>query len=234
MTSKNELPYFLKLRTFTLFLTATIILATLISVIFYPVNIGPKGLMNFTWTIALLIVYSIFCFFLPSLSSSYSKYLALKEGTIFGYITGVIWMIHVTMEHFINLPGNLNGITTLVFMFLNFVLFGTTAYRTMKKTGKLGLSLLSSIWCAMFSILLLIIYVIALIILFTKTFEKNLYDEFTKSGMKEIKSFIVNNTLESASSHLFEAPMIAIIFGLIIIGCSAIFARHQWTTMLRR
>ncbi len=210
--------HFLRLRIFSLSLILTILIATFVSVILYPENMGPKGITSFSWTVALLILYSIFCFSLPVLSNNDFIYVALKQGTILGYITGAIWMIHLTTEHFINLPGKLNGITTLVFMFLNFVLFGTTSYRTLKRTGKLGISLLSSIWCAMFSILLLIIYAIVLIILFTKRFETNLYFEFTKSGMKEIKSFVINNTLESASTHLFEAPVIAVIFGLIIIG----------------
>ena len=218
MVSKNEISYFFRLRILSLSIIFVILLAVCLSVIFYPENAGPKGIVNLSWAIALLILYSIFCFFLPWYSTSDEKYIALRKGTFFGSITGVIWMIHVTVEHFINLPGKLNGITTLAFMFSNFILFGLTAFITMKRTGKLGVSLLSSVWCAMFSILLLIIYVSILIMLFTRTFENDLNDEFKKSGMSGIKSFIVNNTLESASTHLFEAPVIAVIFSLIIIG----------------
>jgi hypothetical protein len=127
-------------------------------------------------------------------------------------------MVHLTLEHFVNLPGNWNVVTTLTFMLTNFILFGMVAYRTMKQNGKFGWSLFASIWCSMLSILLLIVYAIMLTLTFTKHIEKNLAYEFKQSGMYDIKSYVVNNLLESGSTHLFEAPIIACIFSLLFIG----------------
>jgi len=181
----------------------------------FPENTGAFGVISFGWTIGLLVAYLIFSLRIPAMALNPKSETAFKEGASMGALIGASWSIHVTTEHFLVLPGNWNGYLTLTFMGLNFSLFGATAFRCMHKTNSLGASLIGAMWCAMVSILILFSYVYVMEYLFIEHIEENLLSAFKASGMKDMRSYVVHNIFESAGTHLLEAPIISIVFGLL-------------------
>ncbi len=207
------------IKQITVGMVILLIAMTLIAVYYYPENIGKYGLTSFIWTISLLIIYLIFCIRIPAMGLKTNFSVALQEGAKVGTLAGVLWIVHVTIEYFVFIPKGINGSITLGFMGILFIAFGVSAYRTMNRTQHIAASLLSGVWCAMLSILVLFVYGFIINFLFMKHLISILqFDEEFKMSRMPIASYTIHNTLESGGTHLLIAPIIAVIFSLLGIA----------------
>ena len=214
----NNYPsYFRKLRIITILMIICLVVTTLVVIIVYPENTGRNGIVSWIITIIILLFYLFFCFYLPFFGSREPFSGAIRHGTSFGLLAGTIWIIHMTIVHLIPLPGAWSSIVTFVFMIFVLFVFGYAAYRFMSRSMHFFASLLSSLWTSMFSILILFIYSWIVTFLFMPWIEKILIGDpdYLISGMINISDYTIHHNIESAGIHLLEAPVLALIVGLI-------------------
>ena len=147
---------------------------------------------------------------------------ALRQGAGAGLIIGTVFVMHMTVENFVDTSQQVSTITTLGVMGLVFLLFGATAFRAAQATGSLPLGILASAWGAMIGIVITCLFGFLITLAFMPRMEHVLHGEYVRSGLHDLKAFVVQNTLESASSHLIEAPLLATVFGFVggLIGKS--------------
>ena len=209
--------YFRKLRIITIMMIICLVVTTLVVIMVYPENRGRNGVVSWIITIILLLFYLFFCFYLPFFGSKEPFSGAIRRGTSFGLLAGTIWIFNMTFIHFIHFTGAWNTIVTYVFMILVLLVFGYAAYRFMARSVHFFASLLSAIWASMLSILILFIYSWIVTFLFMPRIEKNLIEDpdYLISGMINISDYTVHHNIESAGIHLLEAPVLALIMGLI-------------------
>ena len=83
----------------------------------------------------------------------------------------------------------------------------------------------------MCGVVIALLFGFAINFLFGQVLEQNLQTsaEYLRSGSHDIKTFTFWNTLDSASSHLLEAPILALVFGtggsLLELGLSRLGKR---------
>jgi hypothetical protein len=213
----SDQSYFRKLRILTILMIICLVVTTLVVIMIYPENTGRNGIISWIITIILLLFYLFFCFYLPFFGSREPFSGAIRHGTKMGLVTGVVWILHMTILHFIHFPVIWGTIFTWIFMILVLFIFGYTAYRYMARSNHLFASLLSTLWTAMFSILLLFLYSWIVTFLFMPWIEKILIGDpdYLISGMINISDYTIHHNIESAGIHLLEAPVLALIVGLI-------------------
>jgi hypothetical protein len=209
--------YFGKLRVLTILMIICLVITTLIMIILYPENNGRNGIISWVITIILLLFYLFFCFYLPFLGSKEPFSGAIRSGTSIGMIAGIIWMIHMTIDHFLRLNESGSTLVTIAAMILVLLVYGYSAYKVMIRTNHIFAALLSSLWSAMFSILILFVYSWLITFLFMPWIEQNLLGDpdYLISGMINISDYTIHHNIESAGIHLLEAPVLALIVGLI-------------------
>jgi len=201
-----------------------LILLTIASVMLYPQNLNGFARLSFILTTSFLFAYLIFCLRIPAMAAHAGYRTAFEDGSKIGFLAGIFNIVHLTVECFVAIPEKINSTATLSFMCVLFILFGVSAYITGRKINKTGPALLSGIWCAMVSILILFVYGFLLDVLFFSQMKAILrYDEEFIQSKMALDSFVIHNTLESGGTHLLEAPFIALIFSL----CAVLINRVQ-------
>ena len=100
-------------------------------------------------------------------------------------------------------------------MLLIFLLFALAGWRGAKDSGQLRWGIFASVWSAMIGVLIALLFGFAINFLFAPRLEQNLQAsaEYARSGSHDLATFTFWNTLENASSHLLEAPVIAVVLG---------------------
>ena len=142
---------------------------------------------------------------------------ALMSGTAFGLVVGETFIITISVENFAKVSGQIISISTLGFMLIIFLLFASSAWHGTRNSGQLRLGIFASIWSAMIGVLIALIFGFAINFLFAQQLERNLQTsaEYFRSGIHDVETFTFWNTLDSASSHLFEVPIIAAVLGAL-------------------
>jgi hypothetical protein len=100
-------------------------------------------------------------------------------------------------------------------MGLMIALFGAAGSVAFGRTGSLRLAGLAAVWCATVGFVITCSAAFAIDLGFMPRLVRNLSEAFARSGMADPRAFVVRNTLESASTHLIVAPILAAIAGLI-------------------
>jgi hypothetical protein len=213
----KDLLYFRKLRFITILMIVCLVLTTLIVIIAYPENTGRNGVISWIITIILLLFYCSFCFYLPSMGSREPFSGGLRQGTTFGFLAGIIWIAHMTVDHFTTLSQTTDASLTVVSMIFVLSVYGYAAFRFMQKTGQVIASLLSAVWSAMLSILILFVFSWIITFLFMPWIEQNFLEDpdYLISGMINISDYTIHHNIESAGIHLLEAPVLAFLVGLV-------------------
>jgi len=164
--------------------------------------------------VALLLVYGCVGICLP-INASQAVTTALWQGTAVGLLIGVIFAVDITVEDFIDMGRQASTFSTLGFMMLIFLLFGIAGARGTQKTRQLPLGILASLWSALVGVLIALLFGFTVNFFFTQRLEHILSSDYISSGMSDPQAFAFFNTLDSASSHLVEAPIIAGVCGTI-------------------
>jgi len=132
-------------------------------------------------------------------------------------MVGIAFIITIAVENFVTVSSQISAISTLGFMLLIFLFFSYAGWRGAQNSGQLGLGMFASIWSAMIGVLIALIFGFVINFLFTQRLEQTLQTsaEYFRSGSHDLETFTFWNTLDSASSHLFEAPIIAAVLGAL-------------------
>lgn len=142
---------------------------------------------------------------------------ALLRATQLGLFAALIEVLNIASERFVNPPRLWNGLLVLTFMLATFSLWGSAGYIGRRSGATTLASLALAVWSAVVTMslgvcvgVLLELYV-APIPLAAMRF----WAEFQRSGGTDLGAFAIANTMDSATSHLTMAPVVALIFGCL-------------------
>ena len=219
----DQLSYFRKLRIITFLMIALLVFTTVVMIIIYPENRGKSGVLSWVITIGLLFFYLFFCTYLPYFGSTKNLGGAIRIGTRFGIISGMIWILHISMVRFIPIPRDYSPAITFIFMVLVLLIYGYSSFSYMNMTGHFFGSVLAAVWAAMFSVLILFIWSWIITLLFMPMIEQVMIvdPDYLITGMINISDYTVHHNIESAGIHLLEAPLLALFVsfaGIFIFG----------------
>ena len=215
----------LRLRQGFIFVIIIIIVFIGYGLLQYPLIIGESGVSSILFPVFMLLLYGVAAVW-GTYRPSQAHNDALMSGTAFGLAVGAIFIITITTENFVNVSSQIISISTLGFMLIIFLLFASAGWHGAKKSGQMRLGVFTSVWSAITGVLIALIFGFAINFLFTQRLEQNLQTsaEYFRSGSHDLETFTFWNTLDSASSHLFEVPIIAAVLGtlgsLISLGFS--------------
>jgi len=185
-----------------------------VGLLWYPSLLEAGRASTAMTCVVMLLVYGCVGIGLP-IKASQAVMAALWQGTAVGLIIGVIFAVDMSVEDFIDLGRQASLFSTLGFMLLIFLLFGLAGARGTQKTRHIPLGILGSLWSAMIGVLIALLFGFAVNFLFTQRLEHILSSDYVSSGMSDPQAFTFFHSLESASSHLMEAPLIAAVCGTI-------------------
>lgn len=198
------------------FILAVLIISVLIvyGILRYPRIVSEAGMANILFPLIMLLLYGVAAIWATHQPSP-ARHEALKSGTVFGLIVGGIFVVLITIENFVPMSEQVSTFATLSFMLLIFLIFAYAGWCGTKNSNQLSLGLLTSIWSAMCGVMIAVLFGFAINFLFGQVLEQNLQvsAEYLRSGSHDLETFTFWNTLDSASSHLLEAPILALVFG---------------------
>ena len=222
------------------FISAVVLIVGLIGygMLRYPHILSEAGVSSILVPVFILLLYGVVAVW-GTHQPGQAHRAALKSGTAFGLLVGITFIISISVENFATMSVQISTISTFGLMLLTFMLFALAGWRAAKDSGQLRVGIFASIWSAMTGVLLALIFGFAINFLFTQRLEQNLQTsaEYFRSGSHDLVTFTFWNTLDSASSHLFEAPIIAAILGisgsLISLGFSQLRKKFTGSQGLR-
>jgi len=180
----------------------------------YPATLREGGVLNIVLPIVLLLLYGLAGWFAWRRTDEVCR-IALRQGAIVGVVLGIVMMIHLTAEYFVDMSQKWNAITSLGLFPILFFSFGLAGLRGSLCTGQVRLGVVAGVWSAIICILIVCNFGFIVNYTFMPRLEYILHDEYVRSGVRDLKAFTVLNSLESAGSHLLIAPILALIFGCI-------------------
>jgi TRAP-type C4-dicarboxylate transport system permease small subunit len=201
------------------FITAVIVIGILIvyGILRYPLIVSEAGLLSLLAPAFMLLLYGVVAITITHQPSQASSD-ALKSGTTtFGLLVGITFVATILVENFVDLRGQASTISTLGLMLLIFFLFAYTGWHGTNKSSQLSVGIFASIWSAMIGVVIALLFGFVINFLFTQRLEQNLQAsaEYLRSGSHDLETFTFWNTLDSAFSHLVEAPIIAAVLGTL-------------------
>ena len=200
------------------FISAIIVIGMLIGygMLRYPLIVSEAGVLSLLTPAFILLLYGVAAIWVTHQPNQASSG-ALKSGTVFGLVVGITFIITIAVENFAGMSGQISTISTLGFMLLIFLIFAFAGWHGTKQSSQLSLGILASVWSAMIGVVIALLFGFTINFLFTQRLEQNLQAsaEYLRSGSHDLETFTFWNTLDSASSHLLEAPIIAVVLGTL-------------------
>jgi hypothetical protein len=217
------------LRLQQVFISAVIVIGSLIGYgrVRYPRIISEAGMLSLLTPAFLLLIYGAVAIWVTH-QPTQVRSSALKSGTLFGLLIGTIFIVNIAVENFADIGQRAITIFTLGFMLFIFLVFAYAGWYGTRESNQLPLGILTSIWSAMIGVVIVLLFGFLINFLFTQRLEQNLQAsaEYLRSGSHDLETFTFWNTLDSASSHLFEVPIIAVVLGtlgsLVSLGFSQV------------
>jgi hypothetical protein len=167
------------------------------------------------FTILLLLFYGGVGVGLPQFVRSTSVKNVLWQATRIGLLIGLFFVVDIAVEYFVDLNQAASLLSTFGFMGLIFLAFAGAGVLGTRLTGHWLLGVLCSIWSAILAVLIALMFGMMVNVLFLQRLEVISAADYAKSGMHDPAASAFLSTLDNASTHLFEAPMYAAIFGTL-------------------
>jgi hypothetical protein len=198
------------------------------NVLRYPAVLREGGAFRVALPALLLALYAAASWRIGRVPAG-AAHAALRQGAGVGLTLAAIMAVHLTVEDFVDLPGSWSAAFSLGLFPVLFLGFGCAGVRGALRTGRWRLGLLAGVWSAMLCIVAVCACGFLINCLFMARLETGLHDspEFLRSGMRDLKAFTVVNSLESCSSHMIIAPVLALVFGGIGGGVGKVLARRR-------
>ncbi len=186
----------------------------LYGILSYPASIQGAGLANLLLLVAGLLAY-VGAVVWSGRQTKASVQTALALGARFGAILAAGSWLNMALEHFVPLDATGSMVRGVGMWALMFVTFGAASSAAYQRSGSLGLAVLSSVWSALIGTVATLLFGFALGALFMPYMQQILAGAYAHSGMSDPRAFVIRNTLDSASSHLLVAPLLAVVFGIV-------------------
>jgi hypothetical protein len=180
----------------------------------YPLIVNEAGVLSLLTPAFLLLLYGVVAIMVTHMPGQ-ARSNALKSGTVFGLLVGLTFIVTISVENFVDMDRQVSTISTLGFMLFIFLIFAYAGWHDTNESSQLSLGIFTSVWSSMIGVVIALLFGFTINFLFTQRLEQNLQAsaEYLRSGSHDLETFTFWNTLDSASSHLLEAPIIAVVLG---------------------
>jgi hypothetical protein len=142
---------------------------------------------------------------------------ALSLGLVFGALTGVMEMVDITLETFVDLSGAASILATAPLLLGAFALWCVAGFVATWRTGSRGAGIVASVASAMTCMLIAIAF--GLLLGFTslpRLLTILRFDpDYLRSGWRDLHAFAIANQFDAAFSHLLGALIVGGIMGII-------------------
>ena len=157
---------------------------------------------------------------------------ALRLGTIVGCCIAAVAVICHCVEISISLPPAVGAVLGGGMWGVMFLGFGIACSATVMRGHPIPLGIASSVWSAMVSTAVLVACALTIGFVFLPHMQQILSAAYTASGMTDPESFVIRHEVGNASSHLFLAPVIALLVGGLSAGaCSLLRSVPRQTAL---
>jgi hypothetical protein len=195
----------------------------------YPSLLAQPGAIRYiAEPVILLLGYAVIVYLVTAVNANTAsaRRATLRLATVFGLITGALWLVNLTLETFTNLSG-LGLLATAPFLLGAFVLWGIAAFLRASQTGTFGSGLLAAVWSSLICVLLTITYGLLLPLFALSRLGANLATDpdFVHSGWSDLHAFVLANTFDAAFSHLLGGLIVALLLGSVGSLLGILFAR---------
>ena len=182
----------------------------------YPLIVNEAGVLSLLTPAFLLLLYGVVAIIVTH-KPGQARSNALKSGTVFGLLVGLTFIVTISVENFVDMDRQVSTISTLGFMLFIFLIFAYAGWHGTNESSQLSLGIFTSVWSSMIGVVIALLFGFTINFLFTQRLEQNLQAsaEYLRSSSHDLETFTFWNTLDSASSHLLEAPIIAVVLGTI-------------------
>ena len=167
------------------------------------------------FTSLLLLLYGGVGVGLPWFVHATSVKNVLWQATRIGLLIGLFFVVDIAVEYFVDLNQAASALSTASFMGLILLAFAGAGVLGTRLTGHWLLGVLCSVWSAMLGVLIALLFGMAVNVLFLQRLETISAADYAKSGMHDPAAYAFFGTLDTASTHLFEAPVYAAICGTL-------------------
>jgi hypothetical protein len=193
-----------------------------------PLLAQPNSARYIAEPLVLLVAYVVIVYGATAASAgaASARRATLSLATVFGLVTGALWLVNLTLETFTKLSG-LGLRASAPFLLGAFVLWGVAGLKRASQTRAFGSGLLAAVWSAMICVLLTITYGLLLPPFALARLSANLATDpdFLHSGWANLHAFVIANTFDAAFSHLLGALIVALVFGSVGGLLGLLFAR---------
>ena len=178
----------------------------------YPASMRQGGLVSFLATAGALLAYGGGALWTRRQSSG-ALSIALAQGAKVGTLLGAAAIVSHSLEIFASLDSPVSALLGVSMWGLMFLAFGGTASATYHQVGSLRLAVIASIWSALVSTIVTLLYGYTIGLLFMSHMQYILHGAYIQSGMSDSQAFVVQNSLNSGAAHVLLAPFMAVLFG---------------------
>jgi predicted benzoate:H+ symporter BenE len=192
-----------------------------------PLLVQPNALTYVAEPVVGLAVYVAVTLGVTNRAGS-ARRLALRIGSTIGVAGGILFVINLASETFLDLPAPASLFATAPFFLGTFALWGVAGYRSARQTHSVPLGILTAIWSAMCTIVITLTFGFTLSYIALPRLQQILATspEYARSHWTDLHAFAIANQFDSAFSHLLAAAIIAGILGTLgSLICAAVARR---------
>jgi hypothetical protein len=182
--------------------------------LYTPLLAQPGGIVYIVEPVVLLLTYAAIVWWITA-NPTAKRSIALTVGITFGLLSGLLWLVNLTVETFTNLSGSIGGLATAPFLLGGFALWGIAAFHAARQTSSVFHGMLAAVWSAMICVLITITFGFLLTYTSLPRLERNLGadPDFLRSHWHDLHAFAIANSFDAAFSHLLGALIVAAIVG---------------------
>ena len=180
----------------------------------HPASVFPSDMFAAAITIVATAVFGLTAACTQYAKTTKSK-LALLIGAVVGALQGLIEMANIAFEYSSHGSKAVHTLAVPLSMASMILLFSGSGSLTYDRTSSLRSATLSGVWCAVVGTLLTGLFGFAYNMLEMPYMVQIMQTKFALSGLTDARAYVVRNTIESASTHFFLAPVMGSICGSI-------------------
>ncbi len=206
-----------------LLLNCTLIVAQVL--LYPPLLAQPGSTLYILEPLVLLIVYAGLMWTFTRRATQ-DRQAALRVGTLLGLLGGVLWIVNLAAETFLNGAG---VATTAPFLLGGFALWSGAGFVAARRAGSLLLGILAAVWAGMITVLLTVTFGFILGLVALPRLVQLIADnpDFLRSGWPDQQAFALANQFDSGFSHLLGALLISTAVGAIGAGVGRLTGRNR-------
>jgi hypothetical protein len=203
----------------------------LYSAIRFPASVANGGATAFLMSGAGLLAYALTAAWARPPSSARLR-TPLRLGTIVGCCIAAVAVINHSVELSIALTPSAGAVLGGGMWGLMFLGFGIACSATFLQEHSIPLGIVSSVWSAMVSAAVMVICALTIGFVFMPHMERVLSVPYVASGMTDPEAFVARHMVSNTSSHLFIAPVIALLVGGVsALACSLLRSVRRRTAI---